>query len=144
MIYTDDDASFWKGKSVAAHDNCFGKAVVKTDAISCSPATNQLHGTFESSNEINDLKNVTIIRTKTRTIDEAVSEFEGQNCAEARTRSAVNEPEKYLTDLEALAASSERDNLKYERVCLERMAGDPCLPEELNERAARLLSQIRE
>ena len=52
------------------------------------------------------------------------------------------EPEKYLTDLETLADSSERDNLKFERACLEQMGGDPCLPEELNERAAQLLARI--
>jgi hypothetical protein len=69
--------------------------------------------------------------------------FEGQNCAETRIRSAVNDPEKYLAALETLAASSERDNLKFERTRLKRMAADPCLPDELNERAARLLSQIR-
>ena len=143
VIYMDNDAEFWgAGKSVAPYDNCLAKSVVKSDPISCAPEQNQLHGPPENSNEISDLKNVTIVPIRTRTRSEAAVEFERQNRAEARSRSAVNEPEKYLTDLKALAASSERDNLKYERVCLERMAGDPCLPEELNERAARLLSKI--
>ena len=64
------------------------------------------------------------------------------DCAEARNRSAVTEAEKHLTDFEALAASSERDNLKFERARIVQIAEDACLPEELNERAVRLLCQI--
>ena len=64
------------------------------------------------------------------------------DCAEARNRSAVTEAEKYLAELEDLAASSDRDNLKFERARIQQIAEDACLPEELNERAARLLCQI--
>jgi len=143
VIYTDDDADFWgAGKSVALHDNRFDKSVVKAEPISCQIRANQLYSTSENNGEINDLQNVTIVRTKTRIIDKAVSGFEGQNCAETRVRSAVSDPEKYLAALETLAASSERDNLKFERAALEQIADDACLPEELNERAARLLSKI--
>ena len=56
----------------------------------------------------------------------------------------MTEAEKYLTELEALATSSDRDNLKFERARIAQLAEDACLPEELNERAARLLSQIPE
>ena len=143
VIYTDEDAHVLDDKSVASDDNRFDKSVAKSGPISCQNRANQLHGTSENNSQNNDLKKTTIVPTRTRTIDEPVGEFEGQNCAEARSRSAVSEPEKYLTDLETLAASSERDNLKFERACLEAMAGDPCLPEELNERAAQLLSKIR-
>lgn len=54
----------------------------------------------------------------------------------------MTEAEKYLTELEALAASSDRDNLKFERGRIAQLVEDACLPEKLNERAARLLSQI--
>jgi len=64
------------------------------------------------------------------------------DCAEARDQSAVTEAEKYLTELETLAASSDRENLKFERPRITQLANDACLPEELNERAARLLAQI--
>ena len=62
--------------------------------------------------------------------------------AEARNRTAISEAEKSLATCEALAESSDRDHLKFERALLEQIAADPCLPDELNERAARLLSQL--
>ena len=63
VIYTDDDADFWgAGKSVAPHDNCFDKSVVKSEPISCRSEQNQLHGTSENNGEINDLQNVTIVQ----------------------------------------------------------------------------------
>jgi hypothetical protein len=43
--------------------------------------------------------------------------------------------------LETLAASKDRDSPRFERAALEKLANDACLP-ALNERAARLLSQI--
>jgi hypothetical protein len=54
----------------------------------------------------------------------------------------VTEAKKHLTEFEDLAASSDRDNLKFERARLQQIADDACLPEDLNERAVRLLSQI--
>ena len=50
------------------------------------------------------------------------------------------EAEKYLTELETLAVSKDRDLLKFERPRIAQLASDACLPEALNERAARLLS----
>jgi hypothetical protein len=67
---------------------------------------------------------------------------EGTDCAEARLAMKVNEVETYLTTTETLAASKDRDQLRFERVALEKLASDACLPETFNERAARLLSQI--
>ena len=58
------------------------------------------------------------------------------------TGPAVTEAEKHLAEFEDLAASSDRDNLKFERARLQQIADDACLPEELNERAVRLLCLI--
>lgn len=68
--------------------------------------------------------------------------IEGTDCAEARRQSDVTEAEAYLTETETLAASNDRDLLKFERTRIAQIAGDACLPEEFNERAARLLSLI--
>jgi hypothetical protein len=71
---------------------------------------------------------------------------EGTDCAEARlamkASEATREAQQQLTELEALAASNDRANLRFERQLIEQLANDACLPDELNERAARLLSQI--
>lgn len=68
---------------------------------------------------------------------------DGTDCAEARIRSVpVPEAERYLTECEALAASSDRDNLKFERSRIAQLADDACLPEQVTERAGKLLSQI--
>ncbi|UPT97839.1 hypothetical protein J4G48_0007095 [Bradyrhizobium barranii subsp. apii] len=64
------------------------------------------------------------------------------DCAEARLAMKVSEVQAYLADLEALVASEQRDEIRFERAALARLANDACLPETLNERAARLLSQI--
>ena len=66
----------------------------------------------------------------------------GTDCAEARRQSGVTEAEAYLTDTESLAASNDRSALKFERPRIAQIANDACLPEALNERAARLLHQI--
>ena len=65
-------------------------------------------------------------------------------CAEARTPEGreATEAEQYLTDCEALAASDERDSLKFEREKIEQLADDACMPESVNERATKLLGQI--
>ena len=49
---------------------------------------------------------------------------------------------EYLAKIEALAASDDRDLIRFERAALARLTNDACLPEAVNERAARLLSQI--
>jgi hypothetical protein len=66
----------------------------------------------------------------------------GTDCAEARRQGEVREAEKYLSEIETVAASPDRDQLKFERRRIEQLASDACLPEALNERAARLLHQI--
>jgi hypothetical protein len=68
--------------------------------------------------------------------------IEGTDCAEARLQGAVTEAEKHLTELEALAVSKDRELLQWERPLIEKLVNDACLPEALNERAARLLHQI--
>jgi DNA-binding MarR family transcriptional regulator len=72
--------------------------------------------------------------------------IEGTDRAEARLAMRVNEAtleaQQHLATLEALAVSKDRDQLRFERPLIERLANDACLPEALNERAARLLSQI--
>jgi DNA-binding MarR family transcriptional regulator len=67
---------------------------------------------------------------------------DGTDCAKARLQGEVSDAEKYLTELETLVASKDRDRFRFERAALERLASDACLPEALIERAARLLSQI--
>jgi DNA-binding MarR family transcriptional regulator len=145
VIYTAEDSRFWEAdKSVAPHDNCLGKSVAESQPISCALEQNQLRGTTEKTKQISDLQNVTIVRTITRTKGESAGGFlEGQNCAEARSRSEnPSEAEQYLEECEALTTSSDRNLLQFERSRLERIAGDPCLCETLNERAARLLSEL--
>jgi hypothetical protein len=64
--------------------------------------------------------------------------------AEARIRKDSEEGERYLTECEAILSSPDRDSLKYERKRIAALANDARLPEQVNERAARLLSQIPE
>ena len=155
VIYTEEDSQFWEvgksvaphdnrfGKSVAPHDNRFGKSVVIPEPISCHFEQNQLSPTFETTNEISGLQNTTIVRTRTRTREEPVEFAKGQDRAEAHNRSVVSEADKYLTEVEALAASSDdQDTLEFEGVRIQQIADDACLPEELNERATRLLSKM--
>jgi DNA-binding MarR family transcriptional regulator len=139
VIYTDADADFWKPKSVAPRDNRFDKAVVKTEPISCAPEQNQLVEVSENTGEINEVQNVTIVPTKTQIIGETASGAKGPDCAEARSRLTPSDDEEYLIEVEALAASNQQA-FALERPRLEQIVSDPCLPEELNERAARLLS----
>jgi hypothetical protein len=47
---------------------------------------------------------------------------------EARSQSAVTEAEAYLSEVETLAASSDRDSLKFEQQRTEQLASDACLP----------------
>jgi DNA-binding MarR family transcriptional regulator len=94
-----------------------------------------------SGNGYNDLGVGTYVNRK-KHISKNAELNGGTDCAEARTQSAVTEAEAYLGDVERLAASPDRDSLKFERPRIEQLASDACLPGELNERAARLLSQI--
>ena len=94
-----------------------------------------------SGNSYNDLGVGTNVNRKKHISKNAVLNG-GTDCAEARSQSAVTEAEAYLSEVETLAASPERDSLKFERPRIEQLASDACPPEELNERAARLLSQI--
>lgn len=64
------------------------------------------------------------------------------DCAEARLAAEVREAQAYLTTIEALAASNDRDQIRFEQLALARLANDTCLPEAIKERAARLLSKI--
>lgn len=67
---------------------------------------------------------------------------EGTDCAEARLAMKVREAQEYLADLEALAASGDHDQIRFERAVLRNLATDARLPEAMNERAAKLLCQI--
>jgi DNA-binding MarR family transcriptional regulator len=141
IIYTDADFdTLGADKSVVTHNNCLGKSVVTGDNFSCYPEQHQLHQQTKKDNETNDLQNMTIVPTITKTIEEAGNGLlRGQNCAEARHRSMpASEAETYLTECESLTVES----LVFERKLIEQLADDPCLPEELNERAAILLCQI--
>ena len=62
--------------------------------------------------------------------------------AEARIRKDSQEAEQYLTECEAILASADRDTLKYERKRIAALANDARLPEQVKERAARLLHEI--
>jgi hypothetical protein len=67
------------------------------------------------------------------------------DCAEAhsRERTAVENPEQYLGHCEALLSSPDAASLKFERNLIAELADDPCQPEQVTERAAKLLSRIR-
>jgi hypothetical protein len=94
------------------------------------------------SSENNDLQNVTIVRT----IEEKNKEsLVGRNCAEARSRATIGpeDAETYLANCEAaLADAGTRDSLILERRIIAHLADDACLPEPVNERAAKLRSRI--
>jgi hypothetical protein len=64
------------------------------------------------------------------------------DCAEARSQGTVTEAENYLANCEALAASDDRQILKFEREKIEQLADDACMPESVNEQATKLLGQI--
>ena len=94
-----------------------------------------------SENHSNDLVVGTYVNIGEH-ISKKAALIDRTDCAEARNQSAVTDAEKYLTEIETLAASNDRGLLKYERPRIAQIASDACLPEELSERAARLLHQI--
>jgi hypothetical protein len=94
-----------------------------------------------SENELNGLGVGTYVTIKEH-ISKNAELSDGTDCAEARSQSAVTEAEAYLSEVETLAASPDRDSLKFERLRITQLANDACLPEAVNERAAKLLHQI--
>jgi hypothetical protein len=128
----------WSDDQVSERDRweSQGRSLVKTDEI-----------VGENGNQ-NDPKSLKPFSESDRTYvnkEEHIKKqelVEGTDCAEARLSMERNEAQEYLTTLEALAASDDRDLIRFERAALARLASDDCLPEALNERAARLLSQI--
>jgi hypothetical protein len=147
VIYNADDERFWDPKSVSAKEETdYPKSVSAREATN-SP--NQFPNRAKSvstvaklSNENNDLQNVNIVRT----IEEKNKEdLVGRNCAKARSRATIG-PEKaetYLADCEAKAVEAD-PTLILERDVIAEIADDACLPERLNERAAKLLARISE
>jgi len=132
VIYSIDDERFWASKSVPQERNSPTKSVPESRA-------NQFHPTQKMSSENNDLQNVTIVRT----IEEKNKEnLVGRNCAEARSRPTIgiDHAETYLAECEVLAAEA----LILERDVIAEMADNACLPESVNERAAKLLARIPE
>ena len=69
----------------------------------------------------------------------------GTDCAEARDRErrVVEDAEQYLGDCEAMLSSADAEALKFERLGIAKIADDANLPEQVTQRAARLLSRIR-
>jgi DNA-binding MarR family transcriptional regulator len=152
VIYTEEDFNCLeksksvhsqRNKSVHSQHNSLGKSVHSGEQISSLGPHNQFGSPPKKDSETNDLKNITIVPTIKRTIEEAYKGLRGQDCAEARSQMLpLLEAENYLANCEALAASSDRDALKFERPRIEQIADDACLPEQVNERAAKLLSRI--
>jgi hypothetical protein len=153
IIYNDADKE-WDQETcptaqVSRSDACCGAQPSEGDT--CGKSVRYLQKTGEilaknrdkidvSENDPNDLGVRTYVNIKEHI--KKTDLIDRTDCAEARKRSAVTDAEKHLTDLETLAASPDRDDLKFERPLIERLASDACLPEELNERAARLLFAI--
>jgi hypothetical protein len=149
IIYNERDKNWDRG----SRDTCPPGQVLRPDTCppcqvsegryltKTGPILDQIEEKFDASeNNSKDLRLRTYVPIKEHTSNPESNVR--TDCAEARSRSAVTEAEKHLTEFEDLAASSNRDNLKFERARLQQIADDACLPEELNERAARLLSQI--
>ena len=137
VIYSIDDERFWASKSVPQERNSPTKSVPESRA-------NQFHPTQKMSGENNDLQNVTIVRTIESKNKEISAE---RNCAKARSRPTIGieQAETYLANCEAaLADAGTRDSLILERPIIAELADDACLPEPVNERAAKLLSRIPE
>ena len=142
VVYTADDEQFWTTKSVSME----GKSVsslAETDLPNQFPNHPKSVSTVTKlSNENNDLQNVTIVRT----IEQKNKEnLVGRNCAKVRSRPTIGieHAETYLADCEAaLADARTRDSLILERPIIAELADDACLPESLNERAAKLLARI--
>jgi hypothetical protein len=135
VIYSSDDERFWASKSVPQERNSPTKSVPE-------PRANQFHPTKKMSSENNNLQNVTIVRT----IEEKNKEnLVGRNCAKARSRPTIDPDrvEDYLATCEAMAASA-APTLIIERDVIAEIADNACLPESLNERAAKLLARIPE
>ena len=139
VIYNADDERFWDTKSVSARE-----------ATDYPHSPNQFPNRAKSvstvtklSNENNELENVTIVRTIESKKKETV--LDGRDCAEARSRPMIDPDhvEDYLTTCEAMAAAA-APTLIIERDIIAEIADDPCLPETLNERAAKLLARIPE
>jgi DNA-binding MarR family transcriptional regulator len=148
VIYNADDQRFWDTKSVSAREATDYPKSVSAREETNSP--NQFPNRAKSvstvtklSNENNDLKNVTIVRTIESKKKETV--LDGRDCAEARSRPMIDPDhvEDYLTTCEAMAAAA-APTLIIERDIIAEIADDPCLPETLNERAAKLLARIPE
>ena len=150
IIYNDDDRNWdritWRGGQVhpwSPHQVSSGDTWKNGER--CLDKSGEILGkngekSDVSGNDLNKLDVGTYVNIKEHI--KKTDLIEGTDCAEARSQSKVTEAEKHLTDLEALAASPNHDDLKFERPLIERLARDACLPETLNERAARLLHQI--
>jgi DNA-binding MarR family transcriptional regulator len=146
LVYNDRDKNWDRDtcstQQDARPDSCAPEQVSEGRYLQkTAPILAENGGKFDASeNDSKDLALGTYVPLREHISNPA--ESNRTDCAEARNRSAVTEAEKYLTDIEALAASSDRDNLKFERARIAQLADDACLPDELNERATRLLSQI--
>jgi DNA-binding MarR family transcriptional regulator len=142
ILYNEQDNNWdrdaCRPQQVSRSDTCEmqDKSLRKTEQILAKNGGN----TDASENDLNSLGVGTYVNIKEHTKKTAL--IEETDCAEAHSQSKVTEAKAYLTETEALAASSDRNLLKFERVRIAQIAGDACLPEELNERAARLLSLI--
>jgi hypothetical protein len=98
-----------------------------------------------SDSDDNDLGRVTYVLTESKQIKEDLNGNQDQtDCAEARNRRrgfSVVEAESYLAQCDAIAAEGDPDQqLKFERVAIEQVADDACLPEALTDRARSLLA----
>jgi hypothetical protein len=146
VIYNEQDArwdrgTFRKGKVTQAHTFPNGKVELSQSGKNTTVSA-QEKCPKDADFSQDSSRGTYVLTYKKDKKDNRTDTDDRTDCAEARSRSAVTEAKKHLTEFEDLAASSDRDNLKFERARLQQIADDACLPEDLNERAVRLLSQI--
>ena len=117
IVYDDRDKNWDRDacptQQDARPDSCAPEQVSEGRYLQkTTPILAENGGKFDASeNDPKDLGLVTYVQTYKKDNDTDAQ----TDRAEARYQSAVSEAEKYLTDLEALAASSDRDALKFER-----------------------------
>jgi DNA-binding MarR family transcriptional regulator len=141
VIYTEEDFNcLGKGKSVHSPVNCLEPYSPLVDTTVDSPVNQQFTTPPKKDSESNALQNVTIEEDYIRRDQ---GRLRGQDCAQARSRRRqsmpLGEAENYLTECEALVASRNWDALQLECPVIQEIADDACLPEHVNDRAAKLL-----
>lgn len=131
IVYNDQDKNWDRDtcptRQDVKPDSCAPEQVSEVRYLQkTAPILAKNAGKFDvSENDSKDLALGTYVPIKEHTSNPGSKAR--TDCAEARNRSAVTEAEKHLAEFEGLAASTDRNNLKFERARIEQISDDACL-----------------